>query len=129
MYSLEYRWMRNPTPVTTSIITPLSGSTLKATSIGTVEVPPSIVNQRHAVQVNRVTACAPAPWPAAWAPPALVNMAKAARQSRNEPPTAESAIARTPSLPRRLPNTPHTNAPTSGSRSTSARREKSSEGN
>ncbi len=63
MYSVEYRWMRKPTPVTTSIITALMASTLKATSMGMAwPTRPEMENQLHAVHERRVASSA---WPAA----------------------------------------------------------------
>jgi hypothetical protein len=51
MYSDEYRWMRKPTPVTTSIMVAVMPSTLNATSMGMLcPSRPVMLSHRHASQ-------------------------------------------------------------------------------
>src|SRR5512141_1306610 len=123
MYSVEYRWMRKPTPVTTSIMVALIASTLKATSIG-MDCPsrPVTLNQRHAVHASFAPSCS-------WLPTLAARTRKVARLARNDPPMAESAMRRTPCLPSRLPKTPLTKAPSAGSASTNASSVKFDAGN
>src|SRR5262249_18576327 len=74
-------------------------------------LPVETSSQCQAFHLNSRTASAPCASPR----PAETSIAKARSEPRNEPPIAVSAMRRTASLPRRLPNTPFTKAPSAGS--------------
>ena len=103
--------MRKPTPVTMSIITPLSASTLKRDVDRDVDPPrpPVVCIHSHAVQASFT--CCVVLVVDSWLRRARRRRATAATKLT---PTAASAIRRTASLPRRLPQTPFTKAPSSG---------------
>src|ERR1041384_5981667 len=81
-------------------------------------------SQCHAVNLNSsTTSCSCAPRPAE------TSIANATSDAAYAPPIAESAIRLTPSLPMRLPKTPFTSAPKSGSPKITATNVKLSAGN
>src|ERR1035437_8152467 len=58
MYPMEYTWIRKPTPVTTRIITALSGSSRNPQSAWKVaRCPLAMWNGSPAIQVNWITSC------------------------------------------------------------------------
>ena len=101
--------MRKPTPVTMSIITPLRASMLNFTSMGTLAPPEPPVVCIHSHAFHTSLTCSPLASSASCA-----SARKAATEAAKLTPTAVSAINRTASLPRVLPQTPFTKAPSNG---------------
>jgi hypothetical protein len=112
MYFHEYRWMRKPTPVTTSAIVPLRASSIRPTEIENVP-PPVRESETHSQpRQASLTTC---PSAVGWI------RKKQTRLKMNEPAMLDSPISVTASLPRRLPNRPFTRAPSRGKRTMNAR--------
>ena len=98
MYVVAYRWMRKPTPVTTSIMMPFKASMLNFTSIGIVcpSRPPVVCIHSHAFQTRRT--CASFSSLAAWA-----SERNAMTDATKLTPTAVRVISLTAGSPSRLP--------------------------